>query len=281
MPPKGSSMWVWTSTPPGITYLPGGVDDAVGASAQRRAEAGLGLDQRDDALAVDQDVGRRSSPVALMTSAVAGSGSAHGRPSSRRLPSARRRRLSSRIVEALVGLVLGELSGGAMRSTLPYSPPLPISRPAPAGGLQQRGGGLRPGRRVRCRCRGCTSSTAEHQALARAPRRRRVRARRGARSRSTNSLAHLAGVALQVVVEQVARGWPARRRWPAGCRRRWRCWLAPQAVHRSRPGPPRRRCDRPLPTPLAKVRGRARRRGPGSPRSARRCGPSRSAPRRR
>ena len=42
VPPNGSSMCVWTSMPPGITYLPGGVDapSAVARPTRPSAEPG-------------------------------------------------------------------------------------------------------------------------------------------------------------------------------------------------------------------------------------------------
>jgi hypothetical protein len=47
VPPKGISMWVWASMPPGEHVLPGGVDDGVG-----RVEYARGGHRR-DGLAVD------------------------------------------------------------------------------------------------------------------------------------------------------------------------------------------------------------------------------------
>ena len=56
VPPKGSSMWVWTSTPPGMTYLPA----ASIACSLSPTLIEPGSPSSDDALAVDQDVRRRS-----------------------------------------------------------------------------------------------------------------------------------------------------------------------------------------------------------------------------
>ncbi len=56
VPPNGSSMWVWTSIPPGMTYLPVGVDDPIGGDALRRDLARRV--ERGDRLAVDEDVHR-------------------------------------------------------------------------------------------------------------------------------------------------------------------------------------------------------------------------------
>ena len=54
VPPNGSSMWVWTSMPPGITYLPvaSRVSSAVTVARQVPPDKG-------DRLAVDQHVGGR------------------------------------------------------------------------------------------------------------------------------------------------------------------------------------------------------------------------------
>ena len=53
VPPNGSSMWVWTSMPPGITYLP--VASMVSSAVDARR--GQVAPDRRDRLAVDQDVG--------------------------------------------------------------------------------------------------------------------------------------------------------------------------------------------------------------------------------
>ena len=54
VPPNGSSMWVWTSIPPGMTYLPvASIVSSTVTDAPRQVAPDLG-----DRLAVDQDVGR-------------------------------------------------------------------------------------------------------------------------------------------------------------------------------------------------------------------------------
>ena len=65
VPPKGSSMWVCTSMPPGITYLPVAsmVRSAVMPSAADLARGEHG----GDGLAVDEHVGRADAPVVEMT----------------------------------------------------------------------------------------------------------------------------------------------------------------------------------------------------------------------
>ena len=52
VPPKGSSMWVWTSIAPGITYLP------PHRWSRPRSTVEIGADEG-DALAVDEHVGAR------------------------------------------------------------------------------------------------------------------------------------------------------------------------------------------------------------------------------
>ena len=52
VPPNGSSMWVWTSMPPGMTYLP--VASMVRSAVTPAAWPGR--EQRGDGLAVDQHV---------------------------------------------------------------------------------------------------------------------------------------------------------------------------------------------------------------------------------
>ena len=69
VPPKGSSMWVWASMPPGITYLPVASMTRSAVASAARADAG-GRRQRGDALAVDEHVGRRRAPVAVDDGAV-------------------------------------------------------------------------------------------------------------------------------------------------------------------------------------------------------------------
>ena len=54
VPPKGSSMWVWTSMAPGITYLPAASMVSLGQRGAFEAAA-----DRLDRLSVDQDVGLR------------------------------------------------------------------------------------------------------------------------------------------------------------------------------------------------------------------------------
>ena len=58
MPPNGSSMCVWASMPPGITYLPvASMTVSTSPPGRRRARSDPGRQQRDDRLAVDQHVG--------------------------------------------------------------------------------------------------------------------------------------------------------------------------------------------------------------------------------
>ncbi len=59
VPPNGICMCVWTSTPPGTTYLPVASIVRSAYDAQRGSLAG-GEDRR-DRLAVDEDVGHTSS----------------------------------------------------------------------------------------------------------------------------------------------------------------------------------------------------------------------------
>ena len=57
VPPNGSSMWVWASTPPGTTYLPVASTTLVRGGGEVGAERRVaGRQQRDDALAVDEHV---------------------------------------------------------------------------------------------------------------------------------------------------------------------------------------------------------------------------------
>ena len=58
MPPKGSSMCVWQSTPPGTTYLPVASITRSAVAARSAPSDGRPGEQRDHALAVDQHVHR-------------------------------------------------------------------------------------------------------------------------------------------------------------------------------------------------------------------------------
>ena len=58
VPPKGSSMWVWASTPPGMTYLP--VASMVRSAVQASAAGGAGGGEGGDPAVLDQDVGVES-----------------------------------------------------------------------------------------------------------------------------------------------------------------------------------------------------------------------------
>ena len=61
VPPNGISMCVWTSTPPGTTYLP--VASITVRSAVMPSDVGLaGREHGGDRLAVDEHVGRRCDP---------------------------------------------------------------------------------------------------------------------------------------------------------------------------------------------------------------------------
>ena len=59
VPPKGSSMWVWTSMPPGTTYFPvASIDRRFAIAGSASAKNGLaGREHGGDRLAVDQHVG--------------------------------------------------------------------------------------------------------------------------------------------------------------------------------------------------------------------------------
>ncbi|GAA3150730.1 hypothetical protein GCM10017687_80450 [Streptomyces echinatus] len=55
VPPKGISMWVWPSTPPGMTYLP--VASMTFSAVNASAAGGAGGGEGGDAAVLDQDVG--------------------------------------------------------------------------------------------------------------------------------------------------------------------------------------------------------------------------------
>jgi hypothetical protein len=70
VPPNGSSMWVWTSTPPGITYLPAASMTRLMSAPSSACREVAGSAERDDHLAVDQHVlrggaGRRDDRAVL------------------------------------------------------------------------------------------------------------------------------------------------------------------------------------------------------------------------
>ena len=65
VPPNGSSMWVWPSTPPGHDVLAGRVDHAGRRVAARSApDPPRSARPADDLLAVHQDVRRRDALTA-------------------------------------------------------------------------------------------------------------------------------------------------------------------------------------------------------------------------
>ena len=68
VPPNGSSMWVWASMPPGMTYLPV-ASMTVSTDAARSVPSSVepGREHGDDRLAVDPARRRRVRPVALTT----------------------------------------------------------------------------------------------------------------------------------------------------------------------------------------------------------------------
>ena len=243
VPPKGSSMWVWTSTPPGRRTCRWRRSSRVGVVAQRRSSparpaAAMRSPSTSTSLGI-APVALTTVPFVIRIAMTASPISCDGcGQDDRGLRSA-----SSSVT----------LSGGAMRSTLPYRPPLPTEQAPPRASppaARRRPGRLGPppllgaGRR--------TSSTASIRPVP-AHLGRRTGGGRPALARRSQSTWPILRALPCRSWSAGSRGWPARRRTPAGCRRRWRCELARRGspcTSARATTPPR---DRPLPTPLAKV----------------------------
>ena len=122
VPPKGSSMWVWTSTPPGMTYLPAAsIVLVVVADVARPGSNSPTMRSPSTRTSIG------SAPVVLMTVPFLMSMAIVVLPLQR--VAATSSTAASRMSRPSAASVSVMLSGGVMRSTLPNRPPLPISRP--------------------------------------------------------------------------------------------------------------------------------------------------------
>ena len=282
MPPNGSSMWVWASTPPGMTYLPvasmmrsARPAPAARSSRARRARRPARL---------DEDVGVRLSgggddrPPLMRVRSWSLPCSVVGSPRARRRSGARSSRSALREDRRRPSSASSAVSGERRRDAqhVAVEAALADEQARVASCLQHGAAPL--GRRAAERpVPGLTSSMPSIRPRPRTSPHAGGRRRAQAVEQDRRSPAALAWRSCVEQVPQVGEPPAAVTGVPPNVEMelaRRQFMISARATT-----PPR---DMPLPMPLAKVSmsGARRSRAPASPRSGRRCGPSRSAPRR-